>query len=86
MASADSLSKLLRCPETRQELRPLDDSKLDELNEAIRAGELHNHAGDEVEQTLDAGLIREDDAVVYPIRDGVPNLLIDDRIPLKDSD
>lgn len=85
MACADSFSKLLRCPETRQQLRELDDSKLGELNEAIRQGELLSEAGSPVEETLEGGLIREDDAVVYPIRGGVPNLLLDDRIPLSSA-
>lgn len=86
MAAADSIFEILRCPETRQELRELDDLKLEELNEAIRAGELHNQAGEAIGETLEGGLIREDDAVVYPIRGGVPNLLLDDRIPLQDDD
>jgi uncharacterized protein YbaR (Trm112 family) len=82
MATTDTFADTLRCPQTQQPLRPIDSAKLDELNKAIRGGELQNEAGDAVEQTLDGGLVREDDAVVYPIRDGVPNLLVPDRILL----
>lgn len=82
MAAIDNFSEFLRCPETRQPLRALDAAKLEELNEAIRSGELQSEAGDTVEETLDGGLIREDESVVYPIRDGVPNLLRPDRILL----
>ncbi len=82
MASAETLSELLRCPETHQALSPLDASELEELNEAIRNGELTNEAGESVEETLDEGLVREDGTIVYPVRDGVPNLLLNDRIRL----
>lgn len=72
--------RTFRCPETHQPLRELDAARVSELNEGVRTGALRNHAGEVVQQIIDAGLIREDDLVVYPIRDGVPNLLIDDRI------
>jgi uncharacterized protein YbaR (Trm112 family) len=79
-ATDDTFATFLRCPQTRQPLRPIDSAKLDELNESIRSGALKNEAGVLVDQTLDSALIREDDTIVYPIRDGVPNLLIADRI------
>jgi uncharacterized protein YbaR (Trm112 family) len=82
MAAIDTFSEFLRCPETRQPLRPIDADKLDEFNASIRAGELQNEAGDTIEETLDGALIREDEEIAYPIRDGVPNLLIGDRISL----
>lgn len=82
MAASETFHESLRCPETGQELSPLGDERLDDLNEAIRSGELTNEAGEPVERTLESALVREDDDVAYPIRDGVPNLLMGDRISL----
>ena len=39
--------------------------------------------GAAVERTLEAGLVREDGLIVYPIRDGIPVLLIDEGIRLQ---
>jgi uncharacterized protein YbaR (Trm112 family) len=52
------------------------------LNGRISAGELKNVGGGAVSETVVAGLIREDGAIVYPIRDGIPVLLIDEGLPL----
>ncbi|MFP4600228.1 MAG: hypothetical protein ACOC9J_01865 [Persicimonas sp.] len=82
MATSDTFFDALRCPETGQTLRRLGDERLDELNNAIRNGELSNEAGESVERTLEGALVREDEDVAYPIRDGVPNLLMGDRITL----
>jgi uncharacterized protein YbaR (Trm112 family) len=78
----DLMTRIYRCPETHQPLEELDETRLSEINEAIRAGELLDHAGATVQQILDAGLMRDDGTCVYPVRDGVPNLLVDDRIAL----
>lgn len=74
------------CPETHQPLSALDKERLNALNEAVRDGTLRDHAGNTVQQIMDAGLLREDGAVVYPIRDGVPNLLLDDRIAIESNE
>lgn len=82
MSSVDQMTELYCCPETQQPLEVLDDERLEQLNEAIRAGELQSDGGEAVERTLDAGLVRQDGAYVYPVRDGVPDLLPSDRIEL----
>lgn len=82
MPGIQLMVRTFRCPETHQPLRELDVAQVSALNESVRSGELRNHAGGIVQQIIDAGLIREDGQIVYPIRDGVPNLLIDDRISI----
>jgi uncharacterized protein YbaR (Trm112 family) len=81
MTARDSFAQTLVCPETRQTLGRLDEEALEKLNEAIRNGDVTNEAGDTLDRPLEAGLMRADEAMIYPIRDGVPNLLIPDRIP-----
>ncbi len=82
MARLQVMTEIYRCPETHQPLEELDEARLAELNEAIGNGELTDDSGEPVEESLAAGLVREDGAYVYPVRNGFPNLLISDRIPL----
>jgi uncharacterized protein YbaR (Trm112 family) len=37
-----------------------------------------------VEERIEEGLVREDDGVLYPVRDAIPIMLIDEAIPLDD--
>ena len=74
------LLEILVCPETKQPVHPAGGDVLDRLNDAIRRGELHNRAGDSVDEALDAGLLREDGTVLYPIRDDIPVMLVDEAI------
>ncbi len=76
------LLEILACPETHQPLRVANGEELAVLNGRISAGELKNVGGGAVSETVVAGLIREDGAIVYPIRDGIPVLLIDEGLPL----
>ena len=43
---------------------------------------MKNQAGRPVEQPLAGGLVRTDDALLYPIVDDIPVLLADEAIPL----
>jgi uncharacterized protein YbaR (Trm112 family) len=80
---SDELLAMVQCPETRQKLRRADEPLVAELNRSIEAGQLRNRGGDKLEKPLDAGLVREDGTVLYPVIDGIPVLLIDEGIPLK---
>jgi uncharacterized protein YbaR (Trm112 family) len=79
------LLELLRCPETHQHLRQASGELLARVNDRIKQKELRNRAGKILEQPLEGALIREDDAVVYPVRGNLPILLIDEAVPLVGS-
>jgi uncharacterized protein len=79
------LLELLRCPETHQRLRIASGELLGRVNDRIKQKELRNRAGKILEQPLEGALIREDDAVVYPVRGNLPILLIDEAVPLVGS-
>ena len=76
------LLEILACPDTHQPLTMAEDTLVGSLNAAIEAGGLKNIGGSPVEGPLDGGLVREDGAVVYPIRDRIPVLLVDEGISL----
>lgn len=77
------LLTILCCPETKQEVTLLDEASLRTLNEKIGTGELQNKGGGVVKEKLDGGLLRADRTVVYPIRDAIPIMLIDEGITVK---
>lgn len=76
------LLNLLRCPETLQELRLATPQVVERLNARIQASQLKNRAGEVITETVEAGLIREDGKFLYPVRHGIPVMLVNESIPL----
>jgi uncharacterized protein YbaR (Trm112 family) len=76
------LLEILVCPETHQPVKPADVDLLKGLNGRIEAGGLKNHQGDLVSKPIEEGLVREDGQCLYVVEDGIPNMLIDERIDL----
>jgi uncharacterized protein YbaR (Trm112 family) len=76
------LLEILVCPETHQPVRPAEDELLTRLNEAIRSGGVTNRGGNAVGDPVEEGLVREDNKVLYPVREDIPIMLIDEAIEL----
>lgn len=76
------LLDILVCPETRQAVHLADDELVARVNASIAAGDLANRAGEPVDEPVEGGLVREDGQVLYPIRDGIPIMLLDEAIGL----
>jgi len=76
------LLEILVCPETHQPVRPAEDELLSRLNEAIRSGGVTNRGGNAVGDPVEEGLVREDNKVLYPVREDIPIMLIDEAIEL----
>jgi uncharacterized protein YbaR (Trm112 family) len=83
MAIDQQLLDILACPETKEPVALADDALIVKLNAAIEAGTLKNRAGETVAEKIDGGLVRQDQKYVYPIRDDIPIMLIDEGIPLE---
>ena len=83
MAIDQQLLAILACPETKEPVSLADEALLAKLNAAIQAGTLRNRAGEKVTEPIDGGLVREDRKYLYPIRDDIPIMLIDEGIPLE---
>ncbi len=77
-----SLLELLRCPETYQTLRLAEAPLLERLNTQVQAGTLKNRGGQPVTQRLEAGLVRADGLWLYPIRQDIPVMLLEEAIAL----
>ena len=76
------LLALLRCPQSRQTLSLASAEQLAQIEARRAAGNLHNHSGRAVQEPVSAGLVRADGALLYPIRNGIPVLLLDAALPL----
>jgi len=76
------LLEILVCPETKQALRVADVDILDQVNQAIEAKGLKNQGGNRVKGRIEEGLVREDGKVLYPVRDDIPVMLLDEAIRL----
>jgi uncharacterized protein YbaR (Trm112 family) len=75
------LLKILCCPETHQGLRVAEPALVERLNQQIAAGGLRNRAGQPVKEKIDGGLLRADGKFLYPIRQDIPVMLVDEAIP-----
>lgn len=76
------LLDILVCPETKQPVRVADAGLLARVNAAVESGSLTNRGGQAVSQPVTEGLVREDEGVLYPVRDEIPIMLVDEAIPL----
>ena len=77
-----SFLELLICPATRQPLQPLADARREALNAGIIAGRVKTCEGRRVELPLDDALTTADLSRAYPVRDGIPLLLVEEAILL----
>jgi uncharacterized protein YbaR (Trm112 family) len=78
------LLDILCCPETKQDLELVAAETVKKVNDAITAGTVKNRGGEKVTEKIDAGLLREDKRYLYPIREDIPIMLIDEAIPYDD--
>lgn len=76
------LLKILCCPETHQSLREAAQDLVERLNRQIASGQLKNRAGKAAAGPLSGGLIRDDGKYLYPIREEIPIMLVDEALPL----
>jgi uncharacterized protein YbaR (Trm112 family) len=81
MLNAELLA-LLVCPETHQDVALATPLEIARINEAIRKGTIRTAAGASVDQPVEGALIRADRSIAYPIRDGIPVMLVSEGLAL----
>ncbi len=69
---------LLCCPETKQEVTEMTKDEVKAINKAIAAKKIRTVAGKLLRDRIETALIREDKKIAYPIRKGIPIMLIDE--------
>jgi uncharacterized protein YbaR (Trm112 family) len=74
------LLAILACPETKEPVALADPALVGRVNAAIEAGKVTSRDGQPVTRTMDSALIRHDRKVLYPVRGGIPIMLIDESI------
>jgi uncharacterized protein YbaR (Trm112 family) len=77
MISPELLS-ILCCPETHQAVSPAPAAVL----ERVWAEKLPDRRGTVPPAPLEAGLLRADGTLLYPVRGDIPIMLVDEAIPL----
>ncbi len=82
MSISPELLEILACPETKQPLTMAAEALVAQLNERIAQGTLTNRAGATITEAIDSGLVREDGSYLYPVRDDIPIMLIDEAIAI----
>jgi uncharacterized protein len=76
------LLEILVCPETKKPVHLADDALMERVNRAVSEGRLVTRGGRTLTERLEAGLVRSDGRLLYPIQDGIPVMLIDEALPL----
>lgn len=77
------LLEILVCPETRASVALGDAELVKRVNAAIAKGTLHTKSGAPVHDKVDALIVRQDNEVAYAVREGIPIMLIDQQISLR---
>lgn len=82
MVISQDLLDILCCPETKEDVHLVSDDDIRRINAAIRAGTVKKRSGKPETEILDGGLLREDGKYLYPIREDIPIMLIDEAIDM----
>ena len=80
----EQLLAILCCPETKQQVSLIDEDTIQSYNELIASGQVKNRGGETVTEKIDGGLLREDGKFLYPIRQSIPIMLIDEALPCEE--
>jgi uncharacterized protein YbaR (Trm112 family) len=72
------LLEILCCPETKQSVSLIDSDAVQKINDGIKSGSVVNRGGATVKEAIDGGLLREDGKYLYPVREDIPIMLIDE--------
>ncbi len=77
-----TLLDIICCPETKEDVGVADTELVNTINEGITQGTVKNRAGLVINEKIDGALIRSDKLLVYPVKQDIPIMLIDEAIEL----
>lgn len=76
------LLEILVCPEDKTPVTLASEETLATLNAQIVAGSVKTRGGATVTEVVTEGLVRADGRYLYPVREDIPVMLIDEAIAL----
>ncbi len=76
------LLEILVCPDDKTPVTLASSETLALLNTRIAAGGVETRGGSAVTEPVAEGLVRADGKYLYPVREDIPVMLIDEAIPL----
>ena len=76
------LLEFVACPLTHQAVREAEPATLARVNAKIASGACTNAGGEKVSELLTEALVTVDGQRLYPIREGIPVMLIDESLLL----
>lgn len=76
------LLEILVCPETGKPLEEAGGDVIERLNELVDLGTLVDRSGERVSGRIEAGLLCRGGKYLYPVRENIPVLLIENSIPI----
>lgn len=82
MTISKDLLDILCCPDTKEDVHLISNEKIEIINKAITAGVVKIRNGEVETHSIDSGLLRADGKYLYPIRDDIPIMLIDEAIDM----
>ncbi|TWU23944.1 hypothetical protein Pla52o_18670 [Novipirellula galeiformis] len=77
-----NLVSLLRCPLSGGTLQVAQASMVEKINAAISRGELRDRQDQRITEAIDLGLVTTTGDLIYPIRDGIVCMVVDEAIVL----
>ena len=76
------LVEILVCPDTKLNVDLAPAETVEKINLAIKENIVLNVDGQSIKELLQDGLLREDDKIIYPVRDCIPVMLVGEGIPM----
>lgn len=82
MGICQELLDILCCPETKEDVHLISRDRIATINKAIASGKVKKRSGELQNQPIDGGLLRADGKYLYPIRDDIPIMLIEEAVDM----
>ncbi|MEM9587942.1 MAG: Trm112 family protein [Planctomycetota bacterium] len=79
------LIDLMQCPLSKGKLTLAPAEMVAKINDLIDSGDARDHLDQSVTDPIEGGLLSEEASLVYPIREGIPTLIVDEAIRVKEA-
>ena len=79
---SNELLSILKCPVTGSPLQLAEDQLVSKVNSAIDEERARDRLEQKVQGQVEGGLTTDEQTWMYPIRDGIPTLVLEEAIDL----